>query len=169
MEIQNERALTIERESTVQHLLRLNSDITKEKRIAIEAMKAAASAMLAQGQALRQTELELGDDFQGFLNGLESRGLDAGLARHNLALSKKYKSAADLFDDSAGNRQLVLKNFAPPKPEPTEAKAKDNPAAPFSIIYRLTTDPLDWSQRVVDEFLSKARPVVDLARELSNR
>jgi len=125
---------------SVEQIRALSEKIHEAKASAIGSMKEALELKHEQGLLLVQAEMELGDAFDAFVDGLGEQGIDTNLARDNYRLAKKHKDRASLFNP-ATVKQLVLRDFAPtvPKPE-TEG---DGNAAPYSISVRFNVDPMD--------------------------
>jgi hypothetical protein len=126
---------------SVEQIRALSDKIHEAKASAIGSMKEALELKHEQGLLLVQAEMELGDAFDAFVDGLGEQGIDANMARDNYRLAKKHKDRASLFAP-ATVKQLVLRDFAPtvPKPEATDAVA-DAPA--YQITVRFNIDPMD--------------------------
>ena len=127
---------------SVEQIRALSDKIHEAKASAIGSMKTALELKHEQGLLLVQAEMELGDAFDAFVDGLGEQGIDPNLARDNYRLAKKHKDRASLFDP-ATVKQLVLRDFAPTVPKPETEKVTD--VAPYSIVVRFNVDPMDPS------------------------
>ena len=149
---------------SVEQIRALSEKIHEAKASAIGSMKEALELKHEQGLLLVQAEMELGDAFDAFVDGLGEQGIDTNLARDNYRLAKKFKDRASLFNP-ATVKQLVLRDFAPtvPKPE-TEIGGS---VAPYSISLRFNIDPMDAAFPRA-KFLADplVRSVVQTAQEL---
>ena len=147
--------------------LRTLAEVIREKKAnAIGHMRETVEAMHMQGKLLVQAELQLGDAFDAFVEQLGDHGMDPNQARANHRLAKKCPKFDDLLDNPGALKQLTLQNFAPSVP-PKETGEKSVPA--FVLTYHLNSEPVAWSAELRAEFLGKARPVVELARELAGK
>jgi hypothetical protein len=151
---------------SIEQLRALSERIREAKTNAIGSMKAAAEAMHEQGRLLIQAEMELGDAFDTFVDGLAGEGIDPNQARYNIKLAKKHKEVRSLFADPGAAKQLVLQNFAPPMPPKPETEGQGN-VAPYTITVRFNVDPMD-SAFPKAKFLADplVRSVVQTAQEL---
>jgi hypothetical protein len=125
---------------SVEQIRALSEKIHEAKASAIGSMKEALELKHEQGLLLVQAEMELGDAFDAFVDGLGEQGIDPNLARDNYRLAKKHKDRASLFDP-ATVKQLVLRDFAPTVPKPETEKVADVPA--YTITVRFNIDPMD--------------------------
>ena len=148
----------------VEQITTLADIIRDKKHDAIANMRETVEAMHMQGTLLVQAEIEFGDAFGTFVEQLSERGVDPDLARYNLKLAKKHKTLASLIGSPAQVKQLVLQNFAPASE--TEPSNTERTAPAFTLAFHLTTDPMDWSNELKAEFMTKARPIVRLVEEL---
>lgn len=129
---------------SVEQLRSLAERIREAKAGAIKEMKSAIEAMHEQGTLLVQAEMELGQAFDHWVDGLADHGVDPMQARYCMKIAKKHKEVKSLFADPGAAKQMVLQNFAPPMPpKPETDKVADVPA--YQITVRFNVDPMDPS------------------------
>lgn len=149
---------------SVEQIRALSEKIHEAKASAIGSMKTALELKHEQGLLLVQAEMELGDAFDSFVDGLAEQGVDPNMARDSYRIAKKHKDRASLFAP-ATVKQLVLRDFAPTVPKPEI----EGPAvvAPYTITVRFNVDPLDPSFPRA-KFLSEpqVRSLVQTVQEL---
>ena len=129
---------------SVEQLRSLAERIREAKAGAIKEMKSAIEAMHEQGTLLVQAEMELGQAFDHWVDGLADHGVDPMQARYCMKIAKKHKEVKSLFADPGAAKQMVLQNFAPPMPPKPETE-KVTDVAPYSIVVRFNVDPMDPS------------------------
>jgi hypothetical protein len=127
---------------SVEQLRALAERIREAKVDAIKGMKAAIEAMHEEGTLLVQAEMELGQAFDGWVDGLADHGVDPMQARYCMKIAKKHKEVKSLFADPSAAKQLVLQNFAPSVPPKAEAEGQGS-VAPYTISVRFNVDPMD--------------------------
>jgi hypothetical protein len=125
---------------SVEQIRALADKIHEAKASAIGSMKEAFALKHAQGELLIQAEMELGDAFNAFVDGLADQGIDPNQARDNYRIAKKYKTQGDLLSQPGAIKQLMLRDLAPETPKPETEKA-DVPA--YQIVVRFNVDPMD--------------------------
>jgi hypothetical protein len=127
---------------SVEQLRALAERIRQAKAGAIKEMKTAIEAMHEEGTLLVQAEMELGQAFDGWVDGLADQGIDPMQARYCMKIAKKHKEVKSLFADPSAAKQMVLQNFAPtPPPKPETERVTDAPA--YQITVRFNVDPMD--------------------------
>ena len=127
---------------SVEQLRALAERIREAKAGAIKEMKTAIEAMHEEGTLLVQAEMELGQAFDGWVDGLADHGVDPMQARYCMKIAKKHKEVKSLFADPSAAKQLVLQNFAPSVPPKAEAEGQGS-VAPYTISVRFNVDPMD--------------------------
>jgi len=128
---------------SVEQLRALAERIREAKAGAVKEMKTAIEAMHEQGTLLVQAEMELGQAFDSWVDGLADHGLDPMQARYCMKVAKKHKDVRSLFGDPSASKQMVLQNFAPSAPPKEQATESSATSAPYSISLRFNIDPMD--------------------------
>jgi hypothetical protein len=127
---------------SAEQLRALSEQIREAKLRAIKEMKSAIEAMHEQGTLLVQAEMELGQAFDHWVDGLADHGVDPMQARYCMKVAKKYKEVKSLFADPSAAKQMVLQNFAPQSaPKAEIERVADVPA--YQIVVRFNVDPMD--------------------------
>jgi hypothetical protein len=129
---------------SVEQLRALAERIREAKAGAIKEMKTAIEAMHEEGTLLVQAEMELGQAFDGWVDGLADHGVDPMQARYCMKIAKKHKEVKSLFSNPSAAKQMVLQNFAPSVPPKAEAEGQGS-VAPYTISVRFNVDPMDAS------------------------
>jgi len=127
---------------SVEQLRALAERIREAKAGAIKEMKSAIEAMHEQGTLLVQAEMELGQAFDHWVDGLADHGVDPMQARYCMKIAKKHKEVRSLFGNPSAAKQLVLQNFAPAVPPKPESEGQGS-VAPYIISVRFNVDPMD--------------------------
>jgi hypothetical protein len=127
---------------SVEQLRALAERIREAKAGAIKEMKTAIEAMHEEGTLLVQAEMELGQAFDGWVDGLADHGVDPMQARYCMKIAKKHKEVKSLFSNPSAAKQMVLQNFAPSVPPKAEAEGQGS-VAPYTIGVRFNVDPMD--------------------------
>lgn len=127
---------------SAEQLRALSEQIREAKLRAIKEMKSAIEAMHEQGTLLVQAEMQLGQAFDHWVDGLSDHGVDPMQARYCMKIAKKHKEVKSLFADPGAAKQLVLQNFAPPMPPKPETEGSTS-TAPYTISVRYNIDPMD--------------------------
>jgi hypothetical protein len=126
---------------SVEQIRALAEKIHEAKASAIGSMKEAFALKHAQGELLIQAEMELGDAFNAFVDGLADQGIDPNQARDNYRIAKKYKTQGDLLSQPGAIKQLMLRDLAPETPKAESERVADVPA--YTITVRFNIDPMD--------------------------
>lgn len=148
---------------SVEQIRALADKIHEAKVSAIDSMKEAFALKHAQGELLIQAEMELGDAFNAFVDGLAESGVDPNQARDNYRIAKKYKTQGDLLSQPGAIKQLMLRDLAPETPKIESNSPSKAPAFVLSVV--LNKDPLDFTQEEWRQWESK-RKAVDSVEEV---